>query len=160
MGFSETLSSALRLADEEARKLGQEFVGTEHLLLGILAAKSGDAFRALDAETDVNQLRRILVTKLPKAGKAPLVTGRLPLSPKAQRVINSAMSAAQTADEENVSTRFVLLALLTDPDVAAGQALLDGASPPDDVSQALRDSGADLDELRGLLNDPAGDGEP
>jgi ATP-dependent Clp protease ATP-binding subunit ClpC len=159
MGFSETLSSALRLADEEARKLGQEFVGTEHLLLGILAAKSGDAFRALDAETDVNQLRRILVTKLPKAGKAPLVTGRLPLSPKAQRVINSAMSAAQSADEENVSTRFVLLGLLTDPDAAAGQALLDGASPPDDVSQALRDSGADLDELRGLLSDPAGDGE-
>ena len=85
LGFTETLSAALLHADERARQLGQEFVGTEHVLLGILAGKSGDAYRALQAETNIDQLLPKLTRALPKETEQPLVTGRLPLSPKAQR---------------------------------------------------------------------------
>ena len=79
LDFTATLSAALIHADEQARQLGQEFVGTEHLLLGIVAGKSGDAYRALEAETNIEQLLPALKRALPKAAEPPLVTGRLPL---------------------------------------------------------------------------------
>ena len=145
LGFTETLSAVLVHADEQARQLGQEFVGTEHILLGILAGKSGDAFRALQAETDVEQLLPNILEELPRTGEQPLVTGRLPLSPKAQRAVNTAVSKAQEAGQAAVSTRFILLALMEDRESAVGELLADG--------------GADLDELRGLLSRPNGNAE-
>jgi ATP-dependent Clp protease ATP-binding subunit ClpC len=143
--FTETLSASLRLADEQARKLHQEFVGTEHLLLGILAGKAGDAYRALQSATNPEKLVPKLTRALPKAAEPPLVTGRLPFSPKAQRAINTAVSDAQAARQASVSTRFILLALLGDNESA--------------VRQVLSDSGADLEELRGLLTRADGPGE-
>jgi ATP-dependent Clp protease ATP-binding subunit ClpC len=137
LDFTETLSAALLHADEQARQLGQEFVGTEHLLLGIVAGKSGDAYRALEAETNIEQLLPALKRALPKAADPPLVTGRLPLSPKAQRAINTSIALAQAASLPSVSTRFVLLTLLADRESVIGQ--------------LLSENGADLEELRGLL---------
>jgi ATP-dependent Clp protease ATP-binding subunit ClpC len=137
LDFTETLSAALIHADEQARELGQEFVGTEHLLLGIVAGKAGDAYRALEAETNIEQLLPALKKVLPKDSEPPLITGRLPLSPKAQRAINTAISLAQAASLPSVSTRFVLLTLLADRESVIGP--------------LLAENGADLEELRGLL---------
>jgi ATP-dependent Clp protease ATP-binding subunit ClpC len=145
LGFTETLAAALLHADEQARKFGNDFVGTEHLLMGILAGKSGDAFRSLQAETNVEQLLPELVSALPAGGKRPLITGRLPLSPKAQRVVNTAISEAQAAGQSAVSTRFLLLALVGESDSA--------------VCDILTNGGADMDELRGLLSRPNGNAE-
>ena len=145
LGFTDTLSAALIHADEQARKFGHDFVGTEHLLMGILIGKSGDAFRSLQAETNVEQLLPDLARALPDGSGPANVTGRLPLSPKAQRVVNAAISEAQAAAQTTVSTRFLLLALLAEPDSA--------------VCQILTDGGADLDELRGLLSRPNGSAE-
>lgn len=140
-GFTETLSAALRHADEQARLLGKDFVGTEHLLLGIITGKSGDAFKALQAETNVDQLLSRLNGALRKDEQKVVVTGRLPLSPKSQRVINTAISAAQVAGAAVVSTRFLLLAMVEEGESA--------------VVDILERSGADLDELRGLLSRPS-----
>ena len=145
LGFTETLSGALLDADEQARRHGQDFVGTEHLLLGILTAKEGEAFKALQVETDIEQLLPNLTRALPKGTEPVLVTGRLPLSPKAQRVVNTAASAAQAAAQTAVSTRFLLLALIEEAESTIGQ--------------IIADSGADLDELRGLLSRPNGSHE-
>jgi len=142
LGFTDTLSAALLHADELARKFGQDFVGTEHLLMGILEGKSGDAYRSLAAETNIEQLMPELVKAMPESGGQTMVTGRLPLSPKAQRVVNSAISEAQAAGQSAVSTRFLLLALLGEGESAA--------------CEILSDCGADLDELRGLLSRPNG----
>ena len=145
LGFTDTLSAALLHADEQARKFGHDFVGTEHLLMGILIGKSGDAFRSLQAETNVEQLLPELISALPEGGAHAEITGRLPLSPKAQRVVNTAISEAQAAGQSAVSTRFLLLALLGESDSAVGE--------------ILTDSGADLDELQGLLSRPNGNAE-
>jgi ATP-dependent Clp protease ATP-binding subunit ClpC len=145
LGFTETLSAVLLHADEQARQFGQEFVGTEHLLLGILTGKSGDAFRALQTETNVEQLVPEIVSALPKSSEAMNITGRLPISPKAQRVINTAVSEAQAAGANIVSTRFLLLALIGESDTA--------------ICDILSAGGADLDELRGLLSRPNGSAE-
>jgi ATP-dependent Clp protease ATP-binding subunit ClpC len=135
--LSETLAAALRQADTDARALNQEFVGTEHLLLGLLSATGGDALHALKSAADPAILRAELTKSLPKGDEPPLVTGRLPLSPKAQRIINTAIAAAQAAGESSVSSRFMLLALLEEPQSA--------------VISALRSTGADIDHLTRLL---------
>jgi ATP-dependent Clp protease ATP-binding subunit ClpC len=145
LAFTDTMTAAVRRAEEEARRLGEEVVGAEHLLLGILDQKPAEAVRVLASAVDVGQLRRLLATTLPDAGQESTVTGRLSFSPMAQRAVNSAISQAQAAGESKVSTRFVLLALLDEPQLA--------------VAEALRASGADLDELVRQLRGPAGETE-
>jgi ATP-dependent Clp protease ATP-binding subunit ClpC len=138
--FSQPLTAALHNADEEARRLRQEFVGIEHLLLGILTEDSGQAARILESAVDIQDLRRQLIKSLPYGSDEPLVTGRLPLSPKAQAIINAAMSAASASDEPAVSTRAVLLAAIEEPRSA--------------VAKILSDCGADLEALTQQLRQP------
>jgi ATP-dependent Clp protease ATP-binding subunit ClpC len=145
LGFTDTMTAAVREAEEEARRLGQETVGAEHLLLGILDQKSGEAMRTLASAVNVTQLRRLLDKKLPHAAEPSMVTGRLSFSPLTQEAINSAISAAQAAGMAKVSTRFVLAALLEDPPLA--------------VVESLRAAGADLDDLATQLRRPADDEE-
>jgi ATP-dependent Clp protease ATP-binding subunit ClpC len=135
--FTHTLSSAVDYAHAQARQLGQEYVGTEHLLLGMLDCSSGHAIVALKSQVSVPQLRSNVVQLFPKRPEESFVTGRLPLSPNAQRIINTAISESQAAGEAKVSTRSVLLAMI-------------GATTSGAV-ESLRASGADLDELHRLL---------
>lgn len=144
--LSQTLSAALRQADDQARVHGQEFVGTEHLLLGMLAEPTSQASRALESATNLPELQQEVKAGLPGGADVPLVTGRLPLSPKAQRALNTAMSDAQAAHETNVSSRWLLAALLSD-----------GASG---VRESLSRSGADLDDLCRQLRRPSATIEP
>jgi ATP-dependent Clp protease ATP-binding subunit ClpC len=138
LGFSQTLSDVLHRADEQARGLNHDFVGTEHLLLGILAGDQKSlAFKAIKSEAEIDEVKAHLVKVLSPAGDTPLVTGRLPLSQKAQQTLNAAMSDAQAAGAPSVTSKYLLRALLEDDKSA--------------ITQALRDSGADLESLRALL---------
>jgi ATP-dependent Clp protease ATP-binding subunit ClpC len=143
--FTDTLKEAIDEADDAARQLNQDFVGTEHLLLGLLAADRGDAAKALRANVDPADLRAALAKELPRGAEPPMVSGRLPLSPKAQRAINNGMVKSQAAGESAVSTRFALLALLEEPGPA--------------IQRALADSGADLDALHHALAEKPGEVE-
>ena len=132
--LSETLRGMLAEAQKEARLLNQDFVSTEHLLLGVVRCDTCEAARALRAaEVDVGELRAALMHVLPRGKEDPVVTGDLPLSPKAQRVINNAIVKAQSLREKQVTTRLVVLALLDEQDTA--------------LRRAFRETGADMDLL-------------
>ncbi|MDB5303911.1 MAG: clpC [Phycisphaerales bacterium] len=140
----EALTGQMRLALENAqnaaRQLNQDFVGTEHLLLGVLDCEAGEAVWTLRAhEIPVAELRRRLLQRLPTGAEAPVVTGNLPLSPRATRIVNAAQVLAQRLHEPLVSTRLALLAFLEEPESG--------------VRQAFLDSGADLDELMRVLSE-------
>src|SRR5687767_12513799 len=96
--FTGRLRLALEKAQEEARALNQDFVGTEHLLLGLLgAADDAEAATGLRlAGIELDELRRKLMAALPHTAEAPVITGNLPLSPKSHRAINAALVKAQT----------------------------------------------------------------
>src|SRR6185295_1755079 len=103
-GFTDTLRHVIASAQEGARKLNQEFVGTEHLLLGILECDSCEASRALHRNgLEPARLRAAMMRILPKGAQPPVVTGDLPITPKAQRTINSAIVKSQTLREPRVS---------------------------------------------------------
>ncbi len=120
--LTNTLRSALAAAQAAARGHNQDFVGTEHLMLGLLGGSDGEACRTLRAShAQPPRLEAQLHDGLPRGAAPPVVHGDLPLSPKAQRVVNGALVKAQSLREARVSTRLLLLSLLDDvpPAVAA-----------------------------------------
>lgn len=137
--FTNRLRSALDKAQDEARALNQDFVSAEHLLLGLLGgADDAEAVVGLRlAGVGLPELRQNLIDALPRGGESPVVTGSLPLSPKARRTINAALVKAQSAGLPRVTSRLLLVSLLEDCEAA--------------VTKALRDAGADLDHLQRLL---------
>jgi ATP-dependent Clp protease ATP-binding subunit ClpC len=107
---------ALDLAQNEARALNQEFVGSEHLGLALLRSSGSLAVRALrGVHADVEAVRSSLLAVLPFAEQAPIITGPLPLSPKAQRLVNSAIVMSRSLREPKVSTRVLMISLMEDP---------------------------------------------
>ena len=136
--FTSRLKIALDNAQAEARALNQDFVSTEHLLLGLLATDGTEAAAGLRlAGIDLRELRERLVNALPHCAETPVVTGSLPLSPKAQRAVNAALTKAQGTGSPSVSSRRLLVALLEECETV--------------VRSALRDAGADIDHLQRVL---------
>jgi ATP-dependent Clp protease ATP-binding subunit ClpC len=136
--FTDNLRRALDKAQDEARALNQDFVGTEHLLLGILEVEDSEAVAGLRlANVGLRELREKLVEVLPKGAEDPVVTGSLPLSPKARRVVNGALVNAQTAGLSRVSSRMLLVSLLDDCETV--------------VRSVLRGVGADIEHLQRVL---------
>ncbi len=134
------LRIAMSNAQASARQLKQDFVSSEHLALGILATESSQAVKALlKDEVNLAEFREALIQSLPSGKDDPVVTGDLPFSPKAKRTFHAALVNAQAMREPSVSTRFLLLALLEDPDSA--------------IRAALRQCGADADQLNRLLTE-------
>ena len=135
--LTDTSRNALAAAQTAARELNQDFVSTEHLMLGLLGG-DGEAIAALQAaHAEPAKVAIALRGALPCGEQPPVVTGDLPLSPKAQRLVNSAIVKAQAMRESRVSTRFLLMALL------------DETQSP--VRQALNEAGGDLDSLEPRL---------
>ncbi len=123
--FTDRLRSALAAAQAAARGHHQDFVGTEHLMLGLLSGDGQcEACRALrQAHAEAPRVRSALDAGLPTGTEPPVVHGDLPLSPRAQRVINGALVKAQSMRSPTVSTRFLLLSLLDDVPEAVRKAL-------------------------------------
>jgi ATP-dependent Clp protease ATP-binding subunit ClpC len=120
---SDHAREALRLADEEARTLHHSYVGTGHILLGLVRDRGGVAASAL-ASLDVNHERvRAAVVRMIGVGveDAP---GELPFTGPASEAIDRAAHEAAQLGSERVGTEHILLALLRDPDGAAARILL------------------------------------
>ena len=138
--FSDSLRVVLDKAQQAARSLNRDFVGVEHLMLGVLECSECEAAQALRrGEVPFDDLRMALLDDLPRGGETPVVTGNLPLTPKAMRVVNEAVVHAQQARQQRVSTRMLLTALLDERDSA--------------VRQALGAAGADVEHLRRVLGE-------
>ena len=131
---TDTLTSIFAAAQQEARRLNQDFVGTEHLAMALLDAEDSEAGRIL-AQMNVQPgyVRNQLMHALPAGKEPPVVSGQLPMSPKSQRLVTNAIVTAQASGKQKVSTRFLLAALLNE---ASGV-----------VCETFRRSGADANEL-------------
>jgi ATP-dependent Clp protease ATP-binding subunit ClpC len=144
--FTPTLKQTLDYAQREARAHNQEFVGTDHLFLAVIHCHDCEAERVLRLQhLNPAELRAVVMRDLPKADESPVISGELPLSPKAQRVINGAIVKAQALRESRISTRFLLLSLLDEPNTL--------------VRSAISAEGGDVNQLRQALVETPGDEE-
>src|SRR3954471_4483481 len=121
-------------AEDEARSLNHTFVGTEHLLLGLLIGDSGASGVTLQIlGLDLDAVRGE-IEKLVHRGSDTPSPGELPLTPRAQRAIQFAAEEAGFVGQKKTSPEHLLLGLFREPDGVAGQ--------------VLRNLGLNLEKLR------------
>jgi ATP-dependent Clp protease ATP-binding subunit ClpC len=141
--------NVMHLANQEAVRLQHEYVGTEHLVLGVVAESSGNAIVVLRKLRVEPQRVRLEVEKIVQPGPEPAPTGRLPLTPRAKKVFEFAITGARDLNHEAMGTEDLLVGLLLEEQGVAGQILMNLGLTLDDV----RDEVARLTE-REAVTDP------
>jgi predicted DNA-binding transcriptional regulator AlpA len=124
-GFAAMTGLARRtiiLSQEQARLFKHNYIGTEHLLLGLLAAEDGAAWRALDSlDVTIDAVRAHLAEMIGYGKELP--QGPIPFTPRAKKVLELSLREARAAAEANVDTEHILLALVRESDGVAWQIL-------------------------------------
>jgi ATP-dependent Clp protease ATP-binding subunit ClpC len=124
--FTDRARKVMQLANEEARRFNHDYVGTEHILLGLVREGSGVAADVLkNLGIDLGRIR-LEVEKIVQSGPDTLSTGtgKLPQTPKAKKVIECSIEEARNLNHNYVGTEHVLLGLLREQEGVAGQILL------------------------------------
>jgi ATP-dependent Clp protease ATP-binding subunit ClpC len=123
-GFTDRARHVMQLANREAQRFNHEFIGTEHVLLGLSAQRAGVAAEVLDKlGADPRWIRRE-VEKLVQYGPDTVVLGRLPHTPRTQNVLAFAREEARSLNHELVDTEHLLLGLLREREGVAAQVLM------------------------------------
>jgi ATP-dependent Clp protease ATP-binding subunit ClpA len=113
----------MQLANDQAIRLNHEYVGTEHILLGLVQEGSGVAANVLkDLGIDEHKILRE-VEKIIVPGPHAVTMTRVPQTPRAKRVVEYAVAEAQARGHEHVGTEDLLLGLLTEHEGVGAQVL-------------------------------------
>ncbi len=122
--FTDRARRVIQLADEEAQRYNHEYIGTEHILLGLVKEGSGVAANVLK-NLDVDWKRvRLEVEKIVRSGPYFVTMGKLPQTPRTKQVLQYAMEEAFALDHKYVGTEHLLLGLLREQDGVAAQVLM------------------------------------
>src|SRR6186713_1028695 len=124
--FTERVRKVLAMAREEAARLHHEYVGTEHILLGLIREGEGVAAAVLqNLSVDLDEIQQKIEDTV-KKGKASQTTGPdLPYTSRAKKVLELAMSEARELSHSYVGTEHLLLGLLREEKGIAAQVLTD-----------------------------------
>jgi ATP-dependent Clp protease ATP-binding subunit ClpC len=121
--FSETARKALELARAEAARLRHDYIGTEHILLGMVRLDSGSAVDVLtNLGIDVEELKSSVEETVPPSG-GTITMGQLPLTARAKKTLEQAAAEARALRSREIDTGHLLLALLRDEEGVASQVL-------------------------------------
>src|SRR5437660_9239986 len=122
--FTDRARKVMQLANQEAQRLNHEYIGTEHLLLGLVKEGSGVAANVLkNLDADLRKIR-LEVEKLVQPGPDMVTPGKLPQTPRVKKVLDYAVEEARNLDHQHVGTEHLLLGLLREEEGVAAQALL------------------------------------
>jgi hypothetical protein len=122
--FTDQARKVLQLANEEAQRQKYEYIGTEHILLGLMADDSNDAVKALKALGIEPERVRQEIEKLPKWPPSSLYLKEWPKTPRAKKVIDNAIDEAGALQHEHVGPEHLLLGLARDTYCVAAAVLL------------------------------------
>jgi len=121
--FSERVKRVIQFAREEAGRLRHDYIGTEHLLLGIIREGEGMAISILfNLDLELDELKQSIEEAVAATG-GTLTIGQIPFTPRARRVLEIAAQEARLTNSKNVGTEHLLLAILKDPKSVASQIL-------------------------------------
>jgi ATP-dependent Clp protease ATP-binding subunit ClpC len=122
--FTDRARKVMALANQEAQRFNHEYIGTEHVLLGLVKEGSGVGANVLkNLDVDLRKVR-LEVEKLVKAGPEMVTMGKLPQTPRAKKVIEYAIEEARNLNHNYVGTEHLLLGLLREHDGVAAQVLM------------------------------------
>jgi ATP-dependent Clp protease ATP-binding subunit ClpC len=121
--FTDRARRVVVLAQEEARLLNHNYIGTEHILLGLIHEGEGVAAKALESLGISLEAVRAQVEEIIGQGQsAP--TGHIPFTPRAKKVLELSLRESQQLRHGNIGTEHILLGLLREGEGVAAQVLV------------------------------------
>ena len=121
--FTDRARRVIVLAQEEARELNHNYMGTEHILLGLIKEGEGVAAKALESMgINLDDVRREVIDIIGH-GTQP-VTGHIPFTPRAKKVLELSLREGLQMGHKYIGTEFLLLGLIREGDGVAAQVLI------------------------------------
>jgi len=122
--FTERARKVMSLGRQEAQRLNSDFIGTEHILLGIIAEDGGVAIKVLKRLGAAPEHLKAELERLVERSPTPTATlGQLPFSPRSKRVIELAGEAASQLGHEVIGTEHLLLGIMKENEGIGAQVL-------------------------------------
>jgi len=145
--FTDRAKKVMNLARQEAQRFNHEYLGTEHILLGLVQEGSGVAANVLkNMGIDLNKIRAE-VEKIVKTGPSMVTMGQLPFTPRAKKVLELSMEEASNLGHNYIGTEHLLLGLIKENEGIAAQVLMNLGVKLEDVREEVLDFlGADREE--------------
>ncbi|QDU64804.1 ClpA/B family protein [Planctomycetes bacterium Pan216] len=135
--FTDRARKVMQLANQEAQRFNHEYIGTEHILLGLVKEGSGVAANVLkNLDVDLRKIR-LEVEKIVQAGPDMVTMGKLPHTPRAKKVIEYAIEEARNLNHNYVGTEHLLLGLLREQEGVAAQVLMNLNLKLEDVREEV-----------------------
>lgn len=137
--FSKRVQIVLQYAKEEAIRLGHNYIGSEHLLLGLLQDGEGLAVELLEElGVEQDELREALEEAV-DASSTTITLGHLPLTKRAERILKQTYSEAQQLDSEQIESEHLLLAIANEPEGVAAEVLANFGVNYETIKNKLED---------------------
>jgi ATP-dependent Clp protease ATP-binding subunit ClpA len=119
--FTDRARKTMQLANQEAQRLCHEYIGTEHILLGLIKEGSGVAANVLkNLDIDLRRVR-MEVERIIQAGPDCVIMGKLPNTPRAQKVLEYAVKEAEELRHNYVGTEHLLLGMIREGEGVAAE---------------------------------------
>ena len=141
--FTDRARQVVVLAQDEARALEHNYIGTEHILLGLLRVEGGVAARVLESlDVTPEEVRALVLQRVGRGDRA--VSGQIPFTPGAKKVLELALRESMSLRHNYIGTEHLLLAVVREKDGVSARILLDFGADADKVrSEVVRMLGSD-----------------
>ena len=148
--FTDRARKVMTLAREEARRFNHEYIGTEHILLGLVKEGSGVAANVLqNLDVELKKVR-LEVERIVQSGPDLISVGQLPFTPRVKKALEFSMEEARALGHNYIGTEHLLLGLIREQEGVAAQVLLNIGIKLEDVRK----------EIIGLLGQEPNSGGP
>jgi len=122
--FTERARKVIILAKEEAKRFNHDYIGTEHILLGLIREGEGVAATVLEKMGLSLENIRLEIEKLVQPGPATQIIGDLPFTPRAKKALEMAAEEARSLGHNYIGTEHLLLGLIREEEGVASQVLI------------------------------------
>ena len=144
--FTENAQKIILIAQEEAKRLNHDYVGTEHILLGLSAIEGTVSNKILTGLGVTFRKVRLEIEKMVGIGDTIMLLGEIPFTPRAKKVLEFSVEESQMLGTEHIGTEHILLGLIREEEGMAGR--------------ILENLGLKLDTVRDAVLNFIGDAEP
>jgi ATP-dependent Clp protease ATP-binding subunit ClpC len=134
--FTERARQVVVLAQDEARALRHNYIGTEHLLLGLLREQEGLAAQVLGGLDVELEAMRAQVGRTVGSGEE-VATGQIPFTPRSKKVLELSLREARAMNHQYIGTEHILLGLVRENDGVAARLLLDAGADAETIRNAI-----------------------
>ena len=154
--FTPRAQKAIQLAIKEARRFNHPYIGTEHVLLGLIVLGEGVAVEVLQKLGIALDDVRIAVERMVGIGGETMTRGELPMTPRTKKVLQLAIAEARAMHQQQAGTEHLLLALIREGEGVAAQVLSALNVKPDTIISGIQRVLGQSDETE----DDSSDAEP